>query len=157
MIRVLFVCHGNICRSTMAEFVLKDMVLKKNMSNDFVIDSAGTSSEELGSDTHYGTKEKLRYEKIPFTKRRARKVTVSDYNDFDYLICMDSNNVRNLLRIIGEDSQKKVSLLLDFSGEGNSIADPWYTGDFNTTYNDIVRGCNAFLKKMQNKGGNDFA
>ncbi len=148
MTKILMICHGNICRSTMAEFVLKDMVNKLGFSDNFVINSAGTSREELGSDTHYGTRQKLTEMNIPFSKRSARLVTKSDYNDYDYLICMDKNNVRNLMNIVGSDPLNKVSLLLDFAGSSSDIADPWYTGNFDTTYDDIVCGCEAFLKSI---------
>lgn len=144
MIKVLMICHGNICRSTMAEFVLKDMTKKQGRESDFYIESAGTSREEIGNDTHYGTKEKLRQMGIPFTKRKARQVTKADYNKFDYLICMDKNNLRNLERIIGKDKENKVHFLLD-----RDIADPWYTGNFDKTYDDVVCGCTDFLNKVK--------
>lgn len=145
MKKVLMICHGNICRSTMAEFVLKDLVQKQGVSDQFHIESAGTSREELGNDTHYGTKEKLRQMGVPFAKRRARQVTKADYDAFDYLICMDKYNLRNLARIIGSDDENKVHLLLDFANDPADIADPWYTGNFDQTYNDVVRGCKGFL------------
>ncbi len=148
MTKVLMICHGNICRSTMAEFVLKDMVEKQGRADSFIIESAGTSAEEQGNDTHYGTKQKLSEAGIPFTKRRARRLTKSDYDKFDYLICMDKNNVRNLYRIIGNDPQNKVGLLLEFAGINRDIADPWYSGNFDETYNDVVMGCSAFIKQL---------
>ncbi|MFI3171041.1 MAG: low molecular weight protein-tyrosine-phosphatase [Eubacteriales bacterium] len=145
MIRVLMVCHGNICRSTMAEFVLKDMVNKRGLGDVFYIASAGTSSEEIGNDTHRGTRKKLTEMGIPFARREAVQVTRKDYDKYDYLICMDKSNVRNLGRIIGEDWQKKVHLLLEFAGENRDIADPWYTGNFDETYRDVEEGCVAFI------------
>ncbi len=148
MIKVLMICHGNICRSTMAEFVLKDMVKKRGISSDFLIESAGTSREEIGNDTHYGTKRKLTEMNIPFTPRRSRQVTKSDYDKFDYLICMDKNNLRNLSRIIGDDIENKMHLLLDFAGRHDDIADPWYTGNFDVTYQDVVCGCEGFLEQI---------
>ncbi len=149
MVKVLMICHGNICRSTMAEFVLKDMVKKLNMEKDFLISSAGTSREELGRDTHYGTKEKLKEMSIPFAKRKARQVRAEEYNEYDYLICMDKNNLRALERIIGGDIDGKVHLLLDFCGQSRDISDPWYTGDFSKTYIDISKGCEGFLKYIK--------
>ncbi len=148
MTRVLMICHGNICRSTMAEFVLKDMVKRRGLEDTFFIASAGTSREEIGSDTHYGTRQKLTEVGISFTKRKARQVTKADYESYDYLICMDSNNVRNLMRIIGSDPQAKVCLLLGFTNTSGDIADPWYTGNFDETYSDVVRGCTAFLGSL---------
>ncbi len=149
MIKVLMICHGNICRSTMAEFVLKDMVEKRGMSKRFVINSAATSREELGNDIHPGTKRKLREQGIPFESRRSVRVTQSDYEYYDYLICMDKNNIRNLSRIIPADPQSKITLLLEFAGKNQDIADPWYTGNFDITYEDVVIGCEAFLNKVQ--------
>ncbi|MFI3327209.1 MAG: low molecular weight protein-tyrosine-phosphatase [Clostridia bacterium] len=145
MTKILMICHGNICRSTMAEFVLKDMVNKEGIADEFYIESAGTSREEIGNDTHHGTKAKLKEMNISFTKRHARQVTKADYDNFDYLICMDKNNLRNLERIIGTDTENKFSLLLDFANEHKDIADPWYTGNFDETFEDVVRGCKAFL------------
>ncbi len=148
MIKVLMICHGNICRSTMAEFVLKDMVKKQGLSEQFIISSAGTSTDAIGSDTHYGTKQKLIEVGIPFEKRSARQVKSADYDNFDYLICMDENNLKNLNRIIHSDPQNKISLLLDFAGKHSNIADPWYTGNFDVAYDDIICGCSAFLNSV---------
>ncbi len=150
MKKILFICHGNICRSTMAEFVFRDMVEKLNRADEFYIESAGTSREEIGNDTHYGTKKKLDEMDITYSRRKARQVTAEDYERFDYLICMDRNNLRNLFRIIGDDTEGKVSLLLDFAenrGE-EDIADPWYTGNFDVTYDDVVEGCAGILKSV---------
>ncbi len=149
MIKILMICHGNICRSTMAEFVMKHLVSSANLANKFEIASAGTSREEIGSDTHRGTKAKLQKENIAFSPRKARQVTKADYNYYDYLICMDSYNIRNLKYIIGEDTKNKVYRLLDFSVTPGDIADPWYTGNFDDTYNDVVEGVTALLKKLQ--------
>ncbi|MFI3326711.1 MAG: low molecular weight protein-tyrosine-phosphatase [Clostridia bacterium] len=121
------------------------MVQKQGLQDEFYIESAGTSREEIGNDTHHGTKAKLKEMNIPFTKRHARQVTKADYDNFDYLICMDKNNLRNLARIIGTDIENKVSLLLDFANVHKDIADPWYTGNFDETYEDVVSGCKAFL------------
>lgn len=145
MIRIMFVCHGNICRSPMAEFVLKDMVIKRGISDYFHIASSATSREEIGNDTHYGTKTKLKQVGIPITPRAAIQITKSHYEQYDYILCMDTHNIRNLSRIIGTDAANKVKRLLDFSGSPRDIADPWYTGNFDITYNDIVEGCDALL------------
>lgn len=146
MIRVLFVCHGNICRSPMAEYVFKNMVKTRGLDADFYIDSAATSTEEIGNGVHYGTRRKLKAEGIPCGDHRAVQMRRSDYEKYDYLIGMDTWNIRNMLRILGTDSQKKVYRLLDFSDTPRDIADPWYTGNFDVTYDDIVEGCQAFLE-----------
>ena len=148
MIKVIFICHGNICRSTMAEFVLKDMVNKRNIAEEFYIQSAATSREEIGNDTHYGTKNKLDEVGIPYTKRKARQMTKGDYEEYDYIIGMDDANIRKILRIVGGDKEGKVSKLLDWTGIDRSIADPWYTGNFDETYDDVVKGLEAFLEKI---------
>ena len=153
MINVLFLCHGNICRSTMAEMVLKHLVRERNIADCFYIDSAATSREEIGNGVHYGTRRKLAEVGIPCEDHRARQVTKKDYEKFDYLIVMDSNNVRNLNRIIGSDPDGKVYKLLDFTERtGASIADPWYTGNFDETYRDVLEGCEGFLKKVSENG-----
>jgi len=143
MTKILFVCHGNICRSPMAEFVFKDLVKNKKCDSAFFIDSAATSSEELGNEMHIGTRRKLTKENVPYTSHSARKLTLSDYNKYDYIIGMDENNIRNMMRIFGEDRESKIYRLLDFSNYSRDIADPWYTGDFNATYDDVVEGCNG--------------
>ena len=146
MIKILFVCHGNICRSPMAEFVLKDMVKKLGVAEQFVIDSAATSTEEIGNGVHYGTRQKLAQMGVPCGSHCAVQVTKKDYDKYDYLIVMDSNNIRNLMRIIGGDPDGKVHMLLDFTKRrGKSIADPWYTGNFDETYDDVVMGCVGLL------------
>ncbi len=144
MIKIMFVCHGNICRSPMAEFVMKDIVAKNGLQDNFQIASSATSYEEIGNDIHYGTKAKLREKNIPFERRAATRFTTDDYANYDYIILMDDNNIRNLQRIIGADTDKKVYKLMDFSTGGN-VADPWYTRDFDTTYKDILGGCTALL------------
>lgn len=149
MIKVLFLCHGNICRSTMAEFIMKDMVRKAGREDEFYIESAATSREEIGNDTHRGTKAKLREVGVPFEKRAARQVTKADYDRFDYLIVMDEENIRGLKRIIGSDPEGKVFKLLDFAGKDRDIADPWYTGNFDDTYDDIMDGLTALMKKLE--------
>ena len=151
-IKVLMICHGNICRSPMAEYVLQDMVRKQHMDSLFYIESAATSREEIGNDVHYGTKNKLAEVGIPCPKRRARQVTKADYEDFDWLLIMDGNNRRNLMRIIGNDPSGKVHGLLDFAPRPRDIADPWYTGNFDVTYDDVVEGCETFLKHLKETG-----
>ena len=146
MIKVLFICHGNICRSTMAEMVFKDMIRRRGLESDFYINSAATSREEIGNGVHYGTRKKLAEAGIPCEDHRAVQVTKKDYEKYDYLIVMDSNNVRNLMRIIGSDPEHKVYKLLDFTDRaGASIADPWYTGNFDETYDDVMEGCEALF------------
>ena len=152
MTKILFVCHGNICRSPMAEFVMRNMVSKAGLSREIYVESAATSTEELGNDIHSGTRAKLREMEIPFEKRHARKVTSSDYRAFDYIVVMDGNNVRNLRRIIGEDREGKVYKLLDFTERrGEDIADPWYTGNFDETYDDVDEGCRGMLDMLIKK------
>lgn len=146
MIKIMFVCLGNICRSPMAEFVLKDMVKKIGLEKEFLIKSSATSSEELGNDIHYGTKDKLIEKGISFEKRKATKLKKDDYDKYDYIIGMEERNIYNILRIVGEDKENKVCKLLDFSNNPRDIADPWYTGNFENTYRDIVEGLEGLLK-----------
>ncbi len=148
MTSVLFVCHGNICRSPMAEFVLRHMVKKKGLDGRFFIRSAATSAEETGNPVHFGTELMLKAHGIECSERRATRLTQRDYARYDYIIGMDEENRREILRILGGDPDGKVSLLLDFTDEPREIADPWYTGDFAATYEDITRGCTAFLKRI---------
>ncbi|MDC7286450.1 low molecular weight phosphotyrosine protein phosphatase [Blautia schinkii] len=152
MIKVLFVCTGNICRSPMAEFVLKDMTQKQGLADKFHIASAATSTEEIGNPVHHGTRNKLKQVGISCTGKTAVQLKKGDYNNFDYIIGMDSWNLRNMMRILRNDPQGKVSLLLDFSDDPRDIADPWYTGNFDVTYADIVEGCEAFLKYLRKEG-----
>lgn len=157
MIKVLFICHGNICRSPMAEFILKDLVTTRRLADHFFIASAATSTEEIwggiGNPVYPPAREKLAEHGISCKGKRAVQVRKSDYAAYDYLICMDTNNVRKLRRIIGEDREGKVSLLLDYTDrKGASIADPWYTGNFDITYDDIVEGCEGFLKYLAENG-----
>ena len=149
MIKILFICHGNICRSPMAEFVLKHLTAQSNLTSEIHIASAATSTEEIGNDIHSGTRRKLTQMKIPFSPRRARQVTKADYDEYDYLIVMDGNNLRNLRRIIGEDGENKVYKLLDFTErKGQDIADPWYTGNFDETYDDVLEGCEGLIRYL---------
>lgn len=148
MIRVLFVCHGNICRSPMAEFLMKDMVQKNGLEDYFEISSAATSREEIGNPVHYGTRNVLNQLGISTKGKYARQMTQDDYTKYDYLIGMDSANIRNMLRITGGDEAHKIFRLLDFSTHPRDIADPWYTGEFDTTYHDIKEGLEAFLSYL---------
>lgn len=149
MVNVLFICHGNICRSTMAEFYMKHIVNEAGLTESIYIESAATSREEIGNDTHYGTKKKLDAMGIPYTRRKARQVTMDDYHKFDYLIIMDENNARNLRRIIGDDVEHKVHKAMSFVGESRDVKDPWYTGNFDETYDDVSRSCDALLQVIQ--------
>ena len=146
MIKVLFICHGNICRSTMAEFVMKELVRREGLTHEFLIQSAATSREEISADTHPGTKRELRAHGIPYAPRQAVQLTAQDYTDFDYIIGMDSINIKYLNRMLKGDPDGKVSKLLDYtSRKGADIADPWYTGNFDATYRDVNEGCDALL------------
>ena len=151
MINILFICHGNICRSTMAEFYMKHIVEQAGLSDSIYIESVGTSREEIGNDTHYATKEKLDKMGIPYIHRKARQVTLDDYHNFDYLIIMDENNGRNLRRIIGDDVDSKVYKAMSFVGESRDVKDPWYTGNFDETYDDVSRSCDALLAVLKEK------
>ena len=152
MIKVLFVCTGNICRSPMAEFVLKDMTQKQGLADKFHIASAATSTEEIGNPVHHGTRNKLKQAGISCAGKTAVQLKKSDYNNFDYIVGMDNWNLRNMMRILRNDPDGKVSLLLDFSDSPRDIADPWYTGNFDVTYADIVEGCQAFLEYLRREG-----
>lgn len=149
MHKILFICHGNICRSPMAEFLLKDIVKKRGLADAFEIASAATSREEIGNPVHYGMRNKLAQFGISVAGKHAVQVTKRDYEYYDLLLVMDSNNIRNLRRVIGEDTQNKVHLLLDYTErKGESIADPWYTGDFDVTYDDIMEGLAGLLEQL---------
>ena len=149
MTKILFICHGNICRSPMAEFVMKELVRRAGLEDDFLIESAATSREELGNDMHYGTRTKLREMGIPFTRRAARQITINDYDRYDYLVAMDDENLYYMNRCWGGDPKNKIRMLLSFAGKDRDIADPWYTGNFDQTYEDVFEGCTAFLASLQ--------
>ena len=149
MKKILFVCLGNICRSPMAEFIFRDLTKKQGLEKKYSVSSAGTSSEEAGNNMHYGAEDKLNEKEIPYSKHKARQLRREDYNEYDYIIGMESYNIRNILRIVGDDKKNKVYRLLDFTNNPRDIADPWYTGNFEITYNDIVEGCKEFLKYLE--------
>lgn len=151
MIKVLFICHGNICRSPMAEFLFKDMIKKDGKEDMFYVESCATSSEEIGNSVHYGTKRILNSLGIDCSNKRARKIRLQDYDDFDYLIIMDDENRYGIKRIIGHDPKNKIHMLLEYAGLNRDISDPWYTGDFKKTYDDILLGLNAFYKFLLKK------
>ena len=145
---ILFVCLGNICRSPMAEFIMKNIVANDGKSPDFIISSAATSDEEQGNGIHYGTRKVLTDKGIPFTQDFARKITKEDYCKYDYIIGMDQSNIRDMLAFFGGDPQNKIRLLLSFTEDNRSVADPWYTGNFEKTYNDILLGCRALYQSI---------
>lgn len=148
MKRILFVCHGNVCRSTMAQFVMEELVRRAGREGEFAIDSAATSREELGNPPHYGTVGKLRREGIPVGHHRARQLHRDEYDAWDHIVYMDAENARGVARILGGDPDGKVSRLLDWAGRSRDVADPWYTGDFDATYRDVLVGCEAMLAAL---------
>ncbi len=147
MIKVLFVCLGNICRSPMAQFVFRQIVEERGLSNNFEIDSAATESynEMCHAGIYYGTKELLKTKRIPFEEHYSRQIRKRDYEYYDYIIAMDDNNIRDIQALTGPDIKHKTHRLLDFTAQPRNIKDPWYTGNFEEAYQDIVEGCNAFL------------
>ena len=152
MTKILFVCHGNICRSPMAEFVMKELVRRQGLERGFFIDSAATSTEELGSGVHHGTRRKLAQVGIPCGEHRARQLRREEYGEYDLFIGMDDANLRNMRRILGGDPEGKISALLDYAGRpGQSIADPWYTGNFDQTCADVLEGCQGLLDYLMTK------
>ena len=148
MTKILFICHGNICRSPMAEFIMKELVKNRNIEKDFYIASAATSNEEIGNPVYPPVRRLLSNRGIDTSGKRAIRVTKGDYGYYDHLICMDKNNLRNLNFIIGGDPDNKVSLLLDFTNSPHDVADPWYTDDFETAERDIQKGCEALLEHI---------
>lgn len=152
MIRILFVCHGNICRSPMAEFVLKDMVQKRGLADDFYIESAATSTEEIwngiGNPVYPPARKIMAEHGISCEGKRARQITVQDFETFDYIIGMDSENLRNMKRISPQQYHDKISLMLDYTDHPRSVSDPWYTGDFEATWRDVNDGCQGLLRHL---------
>ena len=148
MTRVLFVCHGNICRSPMAEFVMKKLVREAGCAGQFEIDSCGVSREELSSGLYPPARAKLREKGVAFGEHRARQITRADYESADYILLMDRQNRRWLDRLLGGDPAGKVHLLLEYAGRNDSVADPWYTGDFEAAYQDILEGCRGLLAAL---------
>lgn len=149
MIRVLFICHGNICRSTLSESVFTYKVNMFGLADQFLIDSFATSIEEIGNPPHPGTVKKLKEAGIPLVPHRAKQITLADYEQADYIIGMDTANIRNLNRMLKGDPDGKVYKLLSFAGSGRDIADPWYTGNFDKTYQDVMAGCDGFLAYLK--------
>ena len=149
MKKILFVCHGNICRSPMAEFVMKDLVRKAGLESQYYIESAATSTEELGNEVYPPAKRKLAEHGILCKGKTARQMTRNDYNRFDLLIGMDDWNIRNMKRICGGDPEGKIHKLLDYTNRTSDVADPWYTGDFETTWCDVLEGCQALLTLLR--------
>ena len=152
MKKVLFICHGNICRSPLAQSVFTHMVKSGGIADKFFIDSMATSTEEIGSPPHPGTVRKLYEAGIPVVPHSAKQITRADYSRFDYIICMDERNVRALWRILGADPEGKVYKLLSFAGTERDIADPWYSGNFDATFSDVYKGCEALLEYFNKNG-----
>ncbi len=152
MIKILFVCHGNICRSTMAQYVMEDLARRAGLEEEICPDSAGTSTDEIGNPVHPGTRRKLAEMGVRCGDHRARQLTARDYQDFDYLVGMDAANLRDMARMLGGDPQGKMSLLLDNTACPGSIADPWYTGDFDATWRDVLEGCRGLLERLKREG-----
>ena len=150
MIKIMFVCHGNICRSPLAEFLMKELVESKGLQNDFYIESAATSTEEIGNGVYPPVKRILKLRGIDCSDKHARQMTRSDYNKFDYIVCMDNKNLRNM-GYIAADTQGKYSRLLDYTNNPHDVADPWYSGDFATTECEVEKGCQALLDYILKK------
>lgn len=148
MVQILFVCHGNICRSPMAEFMMKDLVARRNLADRFLIASAGTSTEELGNPIYPHAADALTRHGVPFDARQAVQLQRSDYDKYDFLLGLDKWNISNMLRILGGDPQRKVLRLLDFSDIPRDVADPWYTRKFDVTYEDILEGCKFLFNHL---------
>ncbi len=148
MTKILFICHGNICRSPMAEFIMKHLVEQADLSHRFAIASAATSTDERGRDMYPPVQKKLREKGIPFESRHARQVTAQDGEEYDLLLCMDHHNMKSAKRILQESCHHKLHFLTEYTGEAKDIADPWYTRNFEKAYRDIERGCWALLSRL---------
>lgn len=151
MNKIMFVCHGNICRSPMAEFVMKKLVSQRGLADEFIIKSSATSSEEIGNPIYPPAAGVLRKHGIEPTDRRAVKLVASDYDKYDMFVLMDEQNRRNIMRMFGDDKMDKVTMLMDYTDRGGSVADPWYSGDFETAFCDIYDGCSALLENILKK------
>ena len=155
MTKIMFVCHGNICRSPMAEFIFKRLINEKGIADQFIVSSCATSTEEIwngiGNPVYPPAKRELMKHNISCEGKRAVQLKKSNYDGYDYLIAMDTNNVRNIIRIIGSDKEGKVYKLMSFTSRGGDVADPWYSGDFETCYNDIYEGCSCLLEYLCKK------
>ena len=149
--RILFICHGNICRSPMAEYIMKELVKREGVAGDWEIESAAVSREEIGNPVYPPARRKLLEQGIPCGHHAARQMTRADYDRFDLLIGMDRSNLRTMQRICGGDPEGKIFRLLDFTGQAGDVADPWYTGDFEATYRDIKAGCEGLLLRISEK------
>ncbi len=151
MIRVMFVCHGNICRSPMAEFIMKDLVKKAGLDNEFYIASAAVSSEELGNPVYPPAREELYSHGISCKGKYAVKLAKNEYDRYDLFVIMDESNRRNIMRIFGSDPQNKVHKLLDYTDTPRDVTDPWYSRRFDKAYSDILKGCQGLLKHLMNE------
>ena len=147
--KILFVCHGNICRSPMAEFIMKDLVEKAGKSGKYEIASAATSTEEIGNSVYPPARQKLAEHGISCKGKTARQITRADYSYYDLIIGMDTYNMRNMLRCFGGDKEGKVHKLMDFTSRKGDVADPWYTGNFDATWRDCLEGCTELLKRLE--------
>ena len=148
MYRIMFVCHGNICRSPMAEFIMKKLISDMGLSSEFHIASSATSTEEIGNPVYPHARAKLAEHNIGCIGKTAVQLKKSDYDKYDYFIGMDTANIRNINMIFGSDKDGKIYKLLSFAGHGDDVADPWYTRDFETTYNDIINGCRGLIRHI---------
>lgn len=149
MLKILFVCHGNICRSPMAEMFMKNLVKNSGLEKEFFIESAACRTDEIGSPIHRGTVLKLKEKNVPFTDHRARLITQEDYGFYDLIIAMDEENMGDLKRKFAGDKENKCHKLLEYAGLSRDVADPWYTGNFDATWNDVEKGCKALLSSLK--------